>query len=326
VAEPFVSIVTPVYNGAKFLRQCIEGVLNQRYPHFEYVILDNASTDGTADIIAEYAAKDTRIRHFRNPKTLKIIDNWNESRKYISDEAAWVKFAFADDILFPNCVAEMVAAGEQDPQIGFVSAYHLDGRIVANVGLPMHQTVADGREMLKQQLLRRMHVCLDSPNTVLYRRSVLDRLNGIDRNYFHADTELALRILNTCQLGFVHQVLTWTGVHEGRGASFAFYHGLITQEYLDFAYKNISRYGDLALTAEEKTEMARYYAFEVLNYFAKHLVYFLWSDFRRLWQQMPGAVKREVLPCLRRKWAVLTRRLLGSVVHYRTRKRPSFEK
>jgi glycosyltransferase involved in cell wall biosynthesis len=326
VSDPFVSIVTPVYNGAKYLRDCIEGVLKQTYPNFEYVILDNASTDGTAEIIADYASRDSRIRTFRNPETLKIIDNWNESLTHIAAEAKWVKFAFADDILFPHCVADMVAIGESNEKIGLVSAYHLNGRTVANVGLPMHQTIADGRDMLKAHLLRRIHVCLDSPNTVLYRRGVLDQLNGFDNHYLHADTELALRILNRNSLGFVHQVLTWTGVNEDRGASFAFYHGIITKEYLDFAYHNIARYEEISLNADEKREMDAHYAHEFLLYLSRHLVYFLWKDFKAIWEVMPRGVKRQLLPSLRRHWFVYLRRFSGSILHYRTRKKPSFAK
>lgn len=324
--EPLVSIVTPVYNGAKYLKNCIHGVLNQTYVNFEYVILDNASTDGTADIIAAFADRDPRIKTFRNPNTLKIIDNWNESLKYISADARWVKFAFADDHLFPNCVTDMVATGERDDGIGFVSAYHLNGKVVANVGLPMSQTAGDGKVLLKQHLLRHLHVCLDSPNTVLYRRAVLDELQGFDNTFFHADTELAFRILYRHSLGFVHQVLTWTGVNEDRGASFSFYHGLITREYLEFAYKELDRYAEISFSAKEKSEMARYYAHEIALYIAEHLVYFLWKDMRLLWASAPDEVKRQLPAVLKQRWLGYLRKFVGSILHYRSRKLPTFKK
>ncbi len=237
MAEPSVSIVTPVYNGEKFLRKCIQGVLNQTYKNFEYIILDNASTDGSAEIIEEFSRQDDRIKVYRNPATLKIIDNWNESLKFVSPDTKWVKFAFADDILFPYCVEEMVKTGEKSPNIGLVSAYRLDGKIVANVGLPMELDVADGKEMLKKHILRHLHVCLSSPNSIMYKKSVLDELNGFDATFLHADSQLALRILNQYDLGFVHQVMSWTGVHEGRGANYSFYHGIFTQERMKFGLK-----------------------------------------------------------------------------------------
>ena len=59
---PLVSVVTPVHNGEAFLRECIESVLAQTYSHWEYIIVDNCSTDRTLEIASEYAIKDTRIK------------------------------------------------------------------------------------------------------------------------------------------------------------------------------------------------------------------------------------------------------------------------
>lgn len=323
MTDPLVSIVSPVYNGAKYLRNCLQGVLKQTYRNFEYVILDNASTDGTADIIEEFRIKDERIKVFRNSETLKIIDNWNESLKHASPDAKWIKYAFADDYLFPNCVEEMVKAGEKDPNIGFVSAYHLNGRVVANVGLPLEQDVANGKEMLKAHILRRLHVCLDSPNTVLYKKSILDELGGFDNSYFHADTELAFRILYRHQLGFAHQVLTWTGVNSDRGANYAFFHGIITREYLKFGYKDIGKYKGLSFDAKEMRQVSEYYADEIMRYVASHMVHFLWGDISAMWREAPADVRERMLAALRKNWPVYLRKFIGSVIHYGENKKNS---
>src|SRR5207253_3419947 len=58
--RPLVSVVTPFYNTAKYLAQCIEGVLTQSYPEFEYILLDNCSTDGSREIAQIYARQDPR--------------------------------------------------------------------------------------------------------------------------------------------------------------------------------------------------------------------------------------------------------------------------
>jgi glycosyltransferase involved in cell wall biosynthesis len=328
MTDPLVSIVTPVYNGEKYLKNCIQGVLKQRYGNFEYIILDNASTDGTAEIIKEFADKDDRIKVFRNPETLKIIDNWNESLKYVSKDARWVKFAFADDILFPHCVPEMVRVGEKDPNIGFVSAYHLNGKIVANVGLPMDKQIADGKQMLRMHIMRKMHVCLDCPNTVMYRKTVMDQLNGFDSTYFLADTELAFRILNKYDLGFVHQVLSWTGVNEDRGATYAIYYGLMTKEYLKFTYKDIDNYDIAPFSDDEKIHVAEHYADEIARYVSAHIVHFLFKYMYILWSEAPAIVKKRMFAVVKKKWHIYLRLFLGSIIHYKKRAqaRPTFKK
>jgi glycosyltransferase involved in cell wall biosynthesis len=323
-----VSIITPVYNGEKYLKNCLQCVLKQTYKNFEYVILDNASTDGTAEIIEKYASGDERVKVFRNSNTLKIIDNWNECLKFISADTKWVKYAFADDILFPNCVEEMVKIGEKDQSIGFVSAYHLRGRQVSNVGLPMAVEIADGKEMLKQHILRKLYVCLNSPNTVMYNRQVLDELGGFDNAYFHADTELAFRILHKYNLGFVHQVMTWTSINNQSGSTYALFHGIITKDQLRFGYKNIGRYNDISFSDDEIRHLSDHYAHKILLYISTHMVYWLWNDIHSLWSKAPLKVKKRIIPVMLKKWPIYLRKLIGSIVYYKANRmnKPTFKK
>ena len=69
-ATPRLSIGLPVYNGEPFLAESLDALLGQTYEHFELIISDNASTDGTADICRRYATQDSRIRYFRYPSNL----------------------------------------------------------------------------------------------------------------------------------------------------------------------------------------------------------------------------------------------------------------
>ena len=59
---PLVSVVTPVYNSVNSIEECVRSVLAQTYANFEYIIVDNCSTDGTPDLVAAFAAEDSRIR------------------------------------------------------------------------------------------------------------------------------------------------------------------------------------------------------------------------------------------------------------------------
>jgi glycosyltransferase involved in cell wall biosynthesis len=75
--KPRLSIGMPVFNGEKYLKEALDSILAQTYSDFELLISDNASTDRTEQICREYAAKDRRIRYYRNEKNIGAPKNFN---------------------------------------------------------------------------------------------------------------------------------------------------------------------------------------------------------------------------------------------------------
>jgi glycosyltransferase involved in cell wall biosynthesis len=210
--QPFVGIVTPVYNTAEYLAECIESVLNQTYQNWEYLIVDNCSTDGTAQIAQRYAAKDPRIRVQENQKFLSAIANHNNALRQISSDSKYCKVVFGDDWLFPECLEKMVTVAEEYPTIGLVSAYALKGDKVAWDGLPYGRRFVSGREICRLHFLDRLHV-FGSATTVLYRADLIrERQSFYNVANIHADTEACFDLLRTSDFGFVHQVLSFTRV------------------------------------------------------------------------------------------------------------------
>jgi glycosyltransferase involved in cell wall biosynthesis len=211
-AQPFVSVVTPVYNAAEYLAECIESVLSQTYQNWEYVIVDNCSTDGTAQIARRYAEKDPRIRVHENPEFLSAISNHNNALRQISPASKYCKVVFGDDWIFPECLEKMVAVAEEYPTIGLVSAYALKGNEVAWDGLSHGSRFVPGREICRRHFLERLYV-FGSATTVLYRADLIrDRKSFYNAANIHADTEVCFDLLRTSDFGFVHQVLTFTRV------------------------------------------------------------------------------------------------------------------
>src|SRR5437868_10080618 len=123
VSEPLVSVITPVYNGEKYLAVCIESVLAQTYQNWEYVIVNNCSTDRSLEIAQAYAQQDARIRVHNNREFLKAMPNWNHALRQMATESAYCKIVHADDWLFPECLARMVEVAAAHPTVGIVSAY-----------------------------------------------------------------------------------------------------------------------------------------------------------------------------------------------------------
>ncbi|HUM14978.1 MAG TPA: glycosyltransferase family 2 protein [Candidatus Nitrosotalea sp.] len=212
---PLVSVVTPIYNTASYLAECIESVLAQTCKRFEYVVADNCSTDGSLEIAKHYSARDQRIRVISNSEHLPATDNFNRALGFISRESRYTKLVLADDWLYPECLERMVGVADAAGSIGLVSSYTLTRDRVWGVGLPYNVSVFSGREVGRRQLLDEGFF-VGSPSTVLYRSDLVRaRPAFFDRESRHPDTEVAYEILRTHDMGFVHQVLSYIRIDPG---------------------------------------------------------------------------------------------------------------
>lgn len=210
--EPLVSVVTPFYNTAPYLAECIESVLDQTYRNFEYLLVDNKSTDGSREIAERYAARDERIKLFDNSEFLDQLPNFSGALKRIDPASRYVKMVLADDGLFPECVSKMVALAESQPRTGLVAAYYLYGDRVDGSGIPLSAPSIAGRDALRLTLLNTPFL-VGTPTTVLYRADVVRSRDPFFKpGLYHSDTETAYEILLEHDLGFVHQVLSYVRV------------------------------------------------------------------------------------------------------------------
>jgi glycosyltransferase involved in cell wall biosynthesis len=207
---PLVSVLTPVYNGGTYLRECVDSVLRQSYDDWEHVIVDNRSTDATPAIAAEYAARDPRIRHVRFEEFVERDANHDRAFDQAGPEAAFVKVVQADDWLFPECLERMVGLASKHPTVGVVSAYRLKQTLVDLDGLPYDQDVYQGREIVLRALRGEL-VGIGSPTTLLWRADLVRAPRPFyDPTMYVADLDAVLRSLFEANFGFVHQVLTFS--------------------------------------------------------------------------------------------------------------------
>ena len=219
--RPLVSVITPVYNGAKYLSECIESVLAQTYQNWEYLIVNNRSNDDSLKIAREYERKDARIRVYDNAEHLPMLRNFNSALLKISPESKYCKILHADDWLMPECLVRMVSLAEENPNVTIVASYRLEEERVTLVGLPYPSRTIPGREICRATLLGKLDVFGAPSNLLLRSEEVRQRPEFYDPENLHADTEICLDILRSSDFGFVHQILTFTRRHNESATMFS---------------------------------------------------------------------------------------------------------
>jgi glycosyltransferase involved in cell wall biosynthesis len=108
IMSPRISVCIPVRNGGAFLPLAVDSVLSQSFDDMELIIVDNCSTDGTAEWLERKAAAAGKIRFFRNAADIGLARNFNACLAHAT--GAYVKFLCADDLLLPGSLQRMAAA------------------------------------------------------------------------------------------------------------------------------------------------------------------------------------------------------------------------
>jgi glycosyltransferase involved in cell wall biosynthesis len=247
-APPSVTVLTPVYNGQEFLAECIQSVLDQTYSDWEYLVVDNQSTDRTPLIVQEFAARDPRVKHLRPTEFVDMYANHNRAIAAMPAETRYCKFVHADDLLYPECLERMVRLAECHPNVGVVGAFRLSGtRVELDAPFPLGQSTMPGKEAIRRELLH-MGWVTGSPSNVLFRADLLRKMPlPFDSRIWHADTETAYHALLDGDLGFVHQILSFTRVHPGAATPFSY----MVYSYLSRDGLTLLRYGPKVMPPDE---------------------------------------------------------------------------
>jgi glycosyltransferase involved in cell wall biosynthesis len=115
---PKVSVVMPVYNTEKYIQEAIESILNQTYTDFEFIIINDGSTDRTKEIIQSY--KDSRIRYLENVHNSDIVTTLNKGLDYATGE--YIARMDADDIAMKDRLKEQNRFLDRHDEIGVVGS------------------------------------------------------------------------------------------------------------------------------------------------------------------------------------------------------------
>jgi glycosyltransferase involved in cell wall biosynthesis len=238
-AVPLVSLVVPVWNGERYLRESLNSILGQTYPELEVIAVDDASTDSTPEILASYG---DRIRVVRQPETRGIYGNANDGIALARGD--FVGVFHADDVYLPEMVEREVAWLLEHPGSGavFTSAVFVDrdGREFGRKDLP--GDVRGNKELdyttVLNTLLARKNAFLGCP-TALVRADVYRELGGYrDADFKNtSDLEMWLRIARSRSIGVIEDCLI--RYRKGHGSSSDRYHRLRTDQERFFTIMDI---------------------------------------------------------------------------------------
>jgi glycosyltransferase involved in cell wall biosynthesis len=118
--EPLVSVVMPVYNAEKYVKESVESILNQTYKNFELIVIDDGSKDKSFEIVAELAAKDKRIKLLKNDRNLGVSATRNKCIDFSDGE--YVALMDSDDISLPKRLEKQVAFLSENRELGLLGS------------------------------------------------------------------------------------------------------------------------------------------------------------------------------------------------------------
>lgn len=226
-----VSVILPVYNGEDSVSDSIESVLNQTYGNLEFIIVNDCSTDGTAQIIEEYAKQDTRIILIHNKTNQKLPRSLNIGFQAATGE--YLTWTSDDNIYRKSAIERMVYALECDSDAGMVYA---DFTVVNEINdeVETWATVVAAPENLR--LRNVVGACF------LYRHDVADKTGIYDPEMFLAeDYDYWIRIWNNAKCIALHEDLYIyrlqpTGLTATRGEAVRKQTGAVISKHFNFLY------------------------------------------------------------------------------------------
>jgi len=198
--KPLVSVVMPAYNSEKTIGEAIESILNQTYKNFEFIIINDGSTDKTLEIIKSYAKKDKRIIVLDNEKNFGIPKTRNIALK--KSKGKYIAIQDSDDISLSKRLEKQAEFLERNPNVGVVGSFMeiFDG----------HKKRGIRKYPEKDKELRKMifFVCPIGQPAAMIRASVFEKIGLFDERFSQTeDLDLWFRIGNEYKLSNLQEVL-----------------------------------------------------------------------------------------------------------------------
>ena len=228
MTEPLVSICIPVYNGVRYLKECLDSCLHQTYSNFEIVICDDGSTDTSVQLIEDYAIANKNIRFTKNEKNLGLVENWNTCIKQARGE--WIKFVFQDDYITENCLQKfvdqinssvnlMVSARNfilpENPSDDYIDYYTNRVRTLENTGAYL-STSFTPQSISKIAVENISMNFIGEPSLIFFRKKIIEEVGFFNPMFKQiCDLEFVLRIGSKYGLQYIPEKICAFRIHAG---------------------------------------------------------------------------------------------------------------
>ena len=211
---PKISVLVPVFNGEAFLAEALDSILAQDFSDYEILVSDDCSTDGTAGIIEAFAAREPRIRWWRNPVNLGLTQNHNACLREARGD--YIKFIHADDLLLqPAALRRMAQVLDEDATVSLVASgaqiIDAESRVLRVQNSLPKTGVCDGLAVLVQCLEQNGNI-IGEPTRTLFRSRQARR--GFDERYRQTcDLEMWFHLLEQGRFAYLAEPLFAYRIH-----------------------------------------------------------------------------------------------------------------
>lgn len=194
-----ISVITSVLNGVSEIGRTIESIINQSYDNFEYIIINDGSSDNTQEVLKHYVNRDKRIKIINNPGNIGLTKSLNKALKIAEEK--YIARIDAGDIAAVDRLARQVAFLESNPEYGIVGSSCIVIFPELNTFRVIYPSV-EHKEIVKKLMLRNIFY----HSSLMIRKNVFCKTGQFEYK-FAQDYDLLLKTLQFYKLGNLHEIL-----------------------------------------------------------------------------------------------------------------------
>lgn len=254
--QPLISIILPVYNGGQYLKESVQSVLQQTYRRFEFLILDDCSTDRSPDFLL--TLQDDRIRLFKNERNKGLFYNLNFLIQ--RSQGGLIKLWSQDDMMYPTCLEKFAEFHLSHDDLGFSYSgrdiIDESGKIVTPPG--KDETPAIVSSVLHAQIAFYTGSIAGNIANVCIPKKALDRVGLFNESMkISADFDMWVRLAKHYDTGFIPEKLIQLRDHKGQLSRKEEYYINHVREDLK-VYRYLESYVDAKVRKEGRAVMRKY--------------------------------------------------------------------